>query len=161
MKTSRKTEPCRQVLSERVSKCFEGQNEKIEQLQTEIDNARIGSFDFTIRKEETLQEGMARNYNEFNEERSRLQKENEKIRNQWHIDLNNKVAAERKNKQLREAMQRIIALYNRDKERGCFASSQDFQYGILVGKKEAAAIAEQASSKVKCLKRRRIDSNDG
>ena len=48
------------------------------------------------------------------------------------------------NKRLRDAMQKIIALYNRDKERGCFASSQDFQCGIRKGKKEAAVIAEQA-----------------
>ncbi len=46
----------------------------IKQQQIEIDNARIGSFGFIIRKDETLQEGMARNYNEFDEERSRLQK---------------------------------------------------------------------------------------
>ncbi len=52
--------------------------------------------------------------------------------------------ANEENKRLREAMQRIIALYNRDKERGCFASSQDFQCGIRKGKKEAATIAEQA-----------------
>ena len=53
------------------------------------------------------------------------------------------------NKRLRDAMQKIIALYNRDKERGCFASSQDFQCGIRKGKKEAAVIAEQALNPAK------------
>ncbi len=53
--------------------CVEALIKTAQEFQTEINNARIGSFGFTIRKEETLQEGMARNYNEFNEERDRLQ----------------------------------------------------------------------------------------
>ena len=47
-------------------------------------------------------------------------------------------------RRLRADMQRIIRLYNKDKEKGCFASSQDFQCGVRRGKKEAATIAEQA-----------------
>lgn len=53
-------------------------------------------------------------------------------------------AAEEQNKWLREKHQKIVVLYNRDKERGTFASSQDFQCGVRKGKKEAAEIAEQA-----------------
>lgn len=44
----------------------------LSELREKITNARQGAFGFMIKADETLQEGMVRNYQEFFEERARL-----------------------------------------------------------------------------------------
>lgn len=48
---------------------------KLKSALSEIVDARKGAFGFIIKTDETLQQGMARNYNEFFEERLRLSKQ--------------------------------------------------------------------------------------
>lgn len=53
---------------------------KIIELETEIKEARKGVFGFMIKNDETLTEGMNRNYAEFDDCRSQLQVENKDLK---------------------------------------------------------------------------------
>lgn len=53
---------------------------KITELERVIAEARQGAFGFIIKDEETLLQGMTRNYAEFDDERTRLYKENDNLR---------------------------------------------------------------------------------
>lgn len=61
-----------QYSNDELEKSNQNLRKRLHDIEVQLLNARQGTFGFMIRPEESLQEGMARNYNEFNEERDRL-----------------------------------------------------------------------------------------
>lgn len=70
-----------------------------EQLEAELAEVKKGAFGFMIMSTETLKEGMARNYNEFNELRNDL--------------CNQLTAKEKEIERLREALEKVLTLRER------------------------------------------------